>query len=114
MWGIYFLMQEIGPGVPERLGQLQRIERRWDRLTRQERRVARIVMRGLTNRQISVLLNVSRSTVHTHLVSIFSKLEVTTRTRLTADLYRIGIDPEKMGDEGGGRVSPEENKNEFA
>lgn len=55
----------------------------WDTLTRAERRVAKLIADGHTNRSIASELVVSESTVATHLRSIFGKLGVASRVQLT-------------------------------
>lgn len=52
------------------------------RLTGAEREVALLVARGMENEEIATTLGISRSTVRTHLRSIFAKLKVTKRTQL--------------------------------
>ena len=54
------------------------------RLTPAERQVALLAARGLENQAIAEELAVSCSTVRTHLRSIFSKLGITSRSRLAA------------------------------
>ncbi|GGX54248.1 LuxR family transcriptional regulator [Streptomyces minutiscleroticus] len=57
-----------------------------DGLTAQELAVARLVISGLTNRQVARELVISVKTVEYHLGRIFTKLGVDSRTRLTAVL----------------------------
>ncbi len=51
-------------------------------LTPQERNVARLVARGLSNRQVAEQLFLSANTIETHLRHIFQKTGVTSRTQL--------------------------------
>lgn len=51
-----------------------------DDLTTREIEILRLVATGLTNREIAATLQISVFTVETHLRSIFSKLEVSTRS----------------------------------
>jgi DNA-binding CsgD family transcriptional regulator/tetratricopeptide (TPR) repeat protein len=55
----------------------------WDALTQTERRVARLIADGHTNRSAAAELVLSPNTVATHLRSIFGKLSVTSRSQLT-------------------------------
>ena len=52
-------------------------------LTPQEVSVARLVVRGLSNREVAAQLVVSVNTVEFHLKNIYSKLEITSRNQLT-------------------------------
>jgi len=56
------------------------------RLSPREQSVARLAVRGLTNRQVAAELVISVKTVEVHLSHIFVKLEVSTRTQLAAKL----------------------------
>jgi len=51
-------------------------------LSSREREVARLVMRGFSNPEIAILLRVSMHTVRNHLVSVFRKADVSSRTEL--------------------------------
>ncbi|MBV9281146.1 MAG: response regulator transcription factor [Chloroflexi bacterium] len=52
-------------------------------LTPREVEVLRLVARGLTDAQVAAALVVSRRTVNAHLRSIYSKLEVSSRSAAT-------------------------------
>ena len=58
-------------------------------LTARERDVAALIAEGLTNDQVAGRLYISRSTVKTHLQSIFAKAGVPNRTALVALLYAV-------------------------
>jgi DNA-binding CsgD family transcriptional regulator len=55
-----------------------------DELTPQQRQVAQLAARGLSNREIGAQLYLSPRTVSFHLYNIFPKLGVTTRSQLAA------------------------------
>jgi DNA-binding NarL/FixJ family response regulator len=60
-------------------------------LTEREREVIKLVGKGLKNRQIAQTLFISDITVHHHLTSIYSKLEVGDRLELLIYSYRNGL-----------------------
>lgn len=55
----------------------------WRGLTAQEQRISRLIATGMTNRQIGEQLVLSSHTVDSHVKHIFTKLNVTSRVRLT-------------------------------
>jgi DNA-binding CsgD family transcriptional regulator len=57
-----------------------------DGLTETQRRVAALVARGQTNREIAAAMFVTQNTVQTHIRHIFQKLGVKSRTELAARL----------------------------
>jgi DNA-binding CsgD family transcriptional regulator len=63
----------------------------WPSLTETERSVARLVSEGLTNAQTAERMFVSRYTVETHLKHIFTKLDLTSRAALAAEVTRRQI-----------------------
>ncbi|WP_327276440.1 AAA family ATPase [Streptomyces sp. NBC_01224] len=65
----------------------------WAALTASERKVARLVAAGHTNRSAAAALFVSPHTVNTHLASVFRKLSVSSRVQLTR-LVLAGADAE--------------------
>ena len=64
----------------------------WASLTPTELDVARLVAAGHTNPDIAERLFVSRSTVKTHLVHVYAKLELASRAELAAAAVRHGLD----------------------
>ena len=60
-------------------------------LTDREREVIKLVAEGLKNRQIAEKLFISDITVHHHLTSIYSKLEVADRMELLIYAYRNSL-----------------------
>jgi DNA-binding CsgD family transcriptional regulator len=66
------------------------------RLSKGERDVARLAVRGLSNREIGGLLGISRLTVRNQLGSVFRKAEVSTRAEL-AFVSASGESPARVG-----------------
>jgi len=60
-------------------------------LTEREREVIKLVGKGLKNKQIAEKLFISNITVHHHLTSIYSKLDVSDRLDLLIYSYRNGL-----------------------
>jgi len=60
-------------------------------LSQREREVVQLVGKGLKNKQIAQMLFISDVTVHHHLTSIYSKLEVADRLELVIYAYRNGL-----------------------
>ncbi|MCI2241079.1 helix-turn-helix transcriptional regulator [Adlercreutzia faecimuris] len=58
-------------------------------LTAREREVAALIAEGLTNDQVAGRLYICRSTVKTHLQSIYAKAGVPNRTALVALLHAV-------------------------
>jgi DNA-binding CsgD family transcriptional regulator len=71
-----------------RRGRRARPQFGWPSLTPAEQAVARLVADGLTNPQIGERLYISRRTVQTHLLHIFSKLDITSRAQLAVQVAR--------------------------
>lgn len=64
----------------------------WDSLTRTERNIVALVGEGLTNSEIAGRRHVSRRTVETHLVHVYTKLGYSSRVRLGVEaVERLGL-----------------------
>ncbi|MEZ0094864.1 AAA family ATPase [Streptacidiphilus sp. EB129] len=61
---------------------VQRPVQGWEALTASEKKVARLIAEGCTNRSAADLLVVSPHTVNTHLTSVFRKLSINSRVQL--------------------------------
>ena len=60
----------------------------WESLTETERRVVACLAEGLTNGEIGQRLYISKTTVASHLRSVFRKIGVSSRTELAAQATR--------------------------
>jgi predicted ATPase/class 3 adenylate cyclase/DNA-binding CsgD family transcriptional regulator len=69
-------------------GERTRPDHGWESLTPTEARVVELVAEGLPNKEIAAKLFVSLATVKTHLVHVYTKLDVRTRTELAAEATR--------------------------
>ncbi|QGZ51710.1 AAA family ATPase [Streptomyces sp. QHH-9511] len=78
----------------------------WDALTASERKVARLIAAGHTNRSAAAALVVSPHTVNTHLASIFRKLSVNSRVHLTR---LVLAEAEADGPSGAANTAPMDN-----
>ena len=81
-------MKEAAEYAARGRGERKRPSSGWSSLTPTELKVAGLVSEGLTNQQIAERLFISKRTVQTHLYNIFSKLNVSTRSALTAEAIR--------------------------
>jgi DNA-binding CsgD family transcriptional regulator len=71
-----------------RRGPRRRPKTGWQSLTPAERTVAGLAAEGLSNPQIGDRLYVSRRTVQAHLAHVFTKLDITSRVQLAAQVSR--------------------------
>lgn len=60
-------------------------------LTVKEKEVLTLLSKGLTNNEISIALNVTIGTVKTHLINLFGKLDVTTRSKAVVRALELGL-----------------------
>lgn len=60
-------------------------------LTKREREIVRFLIRGYSNKDIANTLKLSESTVHTHRMNIYAKLDVHNRRELTSAAACLGI-----------------------
>ncbi len=81
------LDEAVAYATPAR-GERKRPSSGWASLTPTELEVVALVAEGLTNKTIAERLFVAPSTVKTHLSNVFTKLDVSTRSELTAEAVR--------------------------
>ncbi len=72
-------------------GERRRPATGWARLTRTELEVARLVGQHMSNPDIAERMFVSRATVKTHLVHIYAKLGIDTRSKLAVQAIKHGV-----------------------
>jgi DNA-binding CsgD family transcriptional regulator len=68
----------------------------WDSLSETERRVADLVARGYSNKEIAGRLYMSHRTVGSHLYRIFPKLGLRSRVELTRLVVERSASPSEM------------------
>lgn len=81
----------LAPSVAGRLVDRLRTRSERPRLSEREVAVLRLVAEGATNAEIGRRLFVAESTVKTHLLRVFGKLEVTDRTAAVTTAMRHGL-----------------------
>ncbi|WP_226346708.1 response regulator transcription factor [Agilicoccus flavus] len=79
----------LAPAVAARL--LGRMQRPQVTLTPRETEVVGLVSDGLSNADIATRLFLTEATVKSHLVRVFTKLDVTSRTQAVAAARRLGL-----------------------
>ncbi|MFJ7958925.1 ATP-binding protein [Streptomyces sp. NPDC096319] len=79
-------------------GPRPRPDRGWEALTASERKVARLIAAGHTNRSAAQALVVSPHTVNTHLASVFRKLSVRSRVHMARIVLAEGEDDPAAAD----------------
>ncbi|MFC7303106.1 response regulator [Streptomyces monticola] len=79
----------LAPAIAHRL--MDRMRAPGEALSRRELEVLRLVADGLSNQQISKQLFLSQATVKSHLVHVFAKLEVDSRTAAVAAARTRGM-----------------------
>jgi FixJ family two-component response regulator len=87
--------QAIGLDLAERLERTisETIQRRLQVLTRRERRVMELVIRGRINKQIAVELEIQEKTVKVHRGRVMKKMGVRSVATLVRHVARAGIQP---------------------
>lgn len=93
--GARLSLEEAAEYAQRGRGERGRPDHGWDSLTPSEQRVVELVAAGLPNRDIAAKLFVSLATIKTHLVHVYTKLDVRTRTELAAAATRRGLGGEE-------------------
>ena len=81
----------VASRVLDRFAELSRQAQAPETLTEREVEVLRLIAKGSANKEIATELNISNSTVKTHIASIFQKLGANDRTEAVTQAIRKGI-----------------------
>ncbi len=81
----------VASKVLDRFAELSRQAQAPETLTEREVEVLRLIAKGSANKEIATELNISNSTVKTHIASIFQKLGANDRTEAVTQAIRKGI-----------------------
>jgi DNA-binding CsgD family transcriptional regulator len=86
------------PSIARRVvGELRRAPPSADPLTRREREVLELLVKGATYEMIGKALGVATGTVQAHIKSIYRKLEVSTKSEATLEAVRAGSSVDHAG-----------------
>jgi len=77
--------------VLDRFAKLSRQVQMPETLSEREVEVLRLIAKGTSNKIVATSLNISESTVKTHIQNIFNKLEVNDRTEAVTEAIKKGI-----------------------
>jgi DNA-binding NarL/FixJ family response regulator len=81
----------VASRVLDRFAELSRQAQAPETLTEREIEVLRLIAKGSANKEIATELNISNSTVKTHIASIFQKLGANDRTEAVTQAIKKGI-----------------------
>lgn len=81
----------VASKVLDRFAELSRQVQSPETLSEREVEVLSLVARGAANKEIAAQLNITNSTVKTHIASIFQKLNATDRTEAVTQAIKRGI-----------------------
>ncbi len=91
---------QLAPEAAARLMREVRVPESTEALTERETEVLKLIARGKTNNQIAHELFIGEATVKSHVHSILSKLNVSSRTQAALYAVRVGLVPEdELGEE---------------
>src|SRR5450755_1858340 len=85
------MTQDLDPTAPTGLSAHHEPSLSGEWLTQRELEVLALLGHGLTNKEISQRLAISRRTVETHIHHVLDKLGATTRTRAVVEAGRLGL-----------------------
>jgi DNA-binding NarL/FixJ family response regulator len=77
--------------IPKEIAKRLAARKLFEELTPREQQVLQLLVKGLANKQIADLLNISEHTVKDHLKSVFGKLQVVDRTEAVTAAIQRGI-----------------------
>ncbi|MEJ2739068.1 MAG: response regulator transcription factor [Dehalococcoidia bacterium] len=81
----------VATKVLDRFAEMSRQVQGTETLSEREIEVLKLIAKGAANKEIAVQLNITNSTVKTHITSIFQKLNTTDRTEAVTQAIKRGI-----------------------
>ena len=81
----------VATKVLDRFAEMSRQVQGPETLSEREIEVLKLIAKGAANKEIAVQLNITNSTVKTHITSIFQKLNTTDRTEAVTQAIKRGI-----------------------
>ncbi len=82
---------QLSPKAAERLLNTVRMPVTGEALTGRENEVVRLIANGKSNKEIALILNISETTVKTHVSKILSKLNLSSRTQVALFAVQMGF-----------------------
>lgn len=89
--GESLIQPRVASRLLDRFSQLSRAPAREEDLSQREIEVLQLIAKGAANKEIASQLFIGESTVKTHIIHIFNKLEVKDRTEAVTEAVRKGI-----------------------
>lgn len=84
------MTRELAYRILKEMSPIGELEETVNPLTNREKEILNLVAKGMSNKEISHMLNISENTVKNHLKNILQKLHLNSRTQLVRYVYEQG------------------------